>query len=198
MVRVRLHCKQGFIQLEAGGGGGHSFESCLLHTTEQRESWEMEQDNHKHTSFSVACAAGMLKPQTLLWVWHRCIFSVIKLIQLLSTCTNINVSTDNTTGLLRGSPPTRNLLLYPSLSLLVPGLSSQFFALLSYTTCFKVTTSQQHLRKWLQCTWFCELREPLDTYMYSLTVMIHYNNYVCLFTVHAYTCTIESLPIHVP
>ena len=53
----------------------------------------------------------------------------------------------------RGSPHTSqisHLILYPSLWLLVPGLSSQFFAIISYTTGFLMSAMVGNIfEKWL-------------------------------------------------
>ena len=74
----------------------------------------------------------------------------------------------------RGSPHTSQisyLLLYPSLWLLVPGLSSHFLPLLPLQPAFNVSSGWQYL--WEVATRFCKLQEPL--------LILQYNVHVCVY-----------------
>ena len=57
-----------------------------------------------------------------------------------------------------------HLLFYPSLWLLVPGLSSQFLPLFPVQPAFNIISGRQYLRE--MATRFCKLREPLALFSY--------------------------------
>ena len=66
-----------------------------------------------------------------------------------------------------------HLLLYPSLWLLLSGLSSQFLPLLPIQPAFIVNSGWQYF--WEMTTRFCKLREPLHTWNASIIICTCYN-----------------------
>ena len=73
-----------------------------------------------------------------------------------------------------------HLLLYPSLWLLVPGLSSHFHYCFLYNHFFKVNAGQQYL--WKMATRFWTLRKPLIICIYPLPTHTHAHTHTIIYT----------------